>query len=121
MLSLMTVAAPPSSSRATTISIVRFETKARLSSSAFFSCMANLTSMLATVRSVGRVPGVTTVAPGTAPSLAGGQEPGLLHQLVVELVVGFDPGLELVAGHEGLVEGALLHELLPVVRRQDLL
>src|SRR5262245_49979786 len=54
-------------------------------------------------------------------SSAGGQEAGFLHQVVVELVVGFHPLAVLVARHEGLVECAILHELLPVVRRHHLL
>ena len=53
--------------------------------------------------------------------LPGCQEARFLHQVVVELVVRGHPGLELVAGHEGLVEGAVLHELLPVVGGHHLL
>src|SRR6185312_1263246 len=50
-----------------------------------------------------------------------GEESRLLHQILVQLGVLGDPLLELVAGHEGLLERRLLGEVLPVGRGLDLL
>jgi hypothetical protein len=52
---------------------------------------------------------------------AGREEARFLHQPVVELVGRVDPLGVLLARQEGVVEGTLLHELLPVVGRHHLL
>src|SRR4051812_11221221 len=54
-------------------------------------------------------------------SVAGGQEARALHQLAMALLFLVDPLGVFVAGHEGLVERAVVHELLPLRRFADLL
>src|SRR5262245_4928169 len=98
----MTMLLPPKSSRATTISIVRFDTNDR-PSSVLFSC---ITINLLDVQGSSAAVAVSAPAPGAETHsrlLARRQEVRFLHQLVVALVVGSHPGLERVAGHEGLV------------------
>src|SRR5262245_19537533 len=46
----------------------------------------------------------------------GGQETGLGHQIAVQDFSLRDPRGEFLAGHEGLVEGAVFHEFLPFRR-----
>src|SRR4051794_30374992 len=58
-------------------------------------------------------------SPATASLL--GEEPGFLHEAVVHLLGVLHPLQVFRAGHEGLVERAVLHELLPVGRLAHLL
>src|SRR5262245_57867365 len=48
----------------------------------------------------------------TARSLAG-EEPGFLHQRLMALFLVLHPGTVVGPRHEGLIEGALVHQLLP--------
>src|SRR6476469_5678607 len=50
----------------------------------------------------------------TRQSSLAGQEPGLFHQRLVALLFRVDPLGILFAGHEGIVEGALVHQRLPL-------
>jgi hypothetical protein len=50
-----------------------------------------------------------------------GEEAGFLHQLLVALFFLLDPGGVFGAGHESLVESAVMHELLPLRRLTHLL
>src|SRR5215475_3419730 len=54
-------------------------------------------------------------------SVSSGEEARALHQLAVTLLFLVDPLGVVVAGHEGLVEGAVVHELLPLGRFAHLL
>src|SRR6187200_1023087 len=50
-----------------------------------------------------------------------GEEAGFLHQLLVTILFVRDPFRVVGAGHEGGVEGAVLHEVLPLGRLAHLL
>src|SRR6185312_12242836 len=58
--------------------------------------------------------------PGQNYSLLG-EKTRFRHQVAVRLFRALQPGYELVAGHRGLVVGALFHVVLPVLGRGDLL
>src|SRR5688572_21770727 len=95
-----------SSASATTISIVRFETRDRSSEASPCSCIplsftgdALATSARREDQSCGDL-------------LPGREEARVLHEPMMALFCRLDPLRVLVAGHERVVEGALLHELL---------
>src|SRR5262245_16874829 len=108
----MTTAAAPSISSATTMSIVRVETRRGPSGPS-----PSLMSFDPARRCEG-----AGRATGPFPARLGlREEAGFLHQVVMRLLGRSDPFREFVATHEGLVEGAILHELLPLRRLAHLL
>src|SRR6478735_2800242 len=98
----MTMPQITSSRMATTISAVRLEKRGRPSSALSSLCMMALSFACNTSGMRGLSRG-RRAAPTRGDLLR--QEARFLHQVEVLLVGVGDPGLELVTGHEGLIEG----------------